>query len=114
MALVRLVAYLVGVASMGMIAQGTVGTSLHDAVWSTPVRAVPGALRIVTETTTAEGVTVTQTGPRGTTPPRPASTTVVTVPGLTRTDTAAGQAVTTTVSGETQTVAAPASTVTNN
>src|SRR4029078_13098767 len=96
--------------SMGMIGQGAVGTSLHDAVWSTPVRAVPGAVRIVTETTTAEGVTVTENAPRRKPPPRPASTTVVTVPGLTRTDTVAGQAVTTTVSCETQTRAAPPST----
>jgi len=128
-AVARLIAYLVGVASMGTIAQGAVGDSLHDVVWQTHVRTVAGEERVVTETTTLSGVTVTRPGnPQGhgarpTTPKAgtttPATrtrtrtrTTTVTVPGPTTTTTLAGEAVTTTVSGETKTVSAPGTVLT--
>ena len=47
MAVARLVAYLLGVVSMGVIAQGAVGSSLHDVVWTTQEQTVPGEVRIV-------------------------------------------------------------------
>src|SRR5262245_17312226 len=68
-AVARLVAYLLGVASMGVIAQGAVGSSLHNVVWTTQERTVPGEVRIVTETTTAGETTVTHTNGPGKTPP---------------------------------------------
>src|SRR5262249_36724212 len=60
-AVIRLVAYLAGVAAMGTIAQATVGTAFHDAVWTARERIVPGKARIVTETTTVSGETGTIT-----------------------------------------------------
>ena len=71
MALTRLVAYLIGVASMGMIAQGTVGSALHDVVWTTAERTIPGEARIVTETETVHGATVTRPETPGETVTRP-------------------------------------------
>ena len=100
MAVARLVAYLLGVASMGVIAQGAVGSSLHDVVWTTTEQTVPGDVRVVTETTTAGGTTVTHTNGPGKRPPAASTTsaTVITVAGPTRTDTVTGEAVSTTVS----------------
>ena len=100
--MIRLVAYLVGVASMGVIAQGAVGSALHDVVWNTRERTAPGGTRIVTETETVGGVTVTRAGAHGKT--TPATTKFITVPGPTTTTTVLGPAVTTTVSGKTETV----------
>ena len=108
----RLVAYLVGVASMGMIAQGTVGGALHNVLWTTRERTVPGEVRIATETTTVRGETVTRAGAPGETVLAPTTTTFLTVPGPTMTTTVPGPAVTTTVSGKTETVSAPGPTVT--
>ena len=97
---------------MGVIAQGAVGSALHDMVWTTPERTAPGGARIVTETETVRGVTVTRAGATGENAPAPPTTKFITVPGPTTTTTALGPAATTTVSGKTETVPAPASTVT--
>lgn len=124
--MIRLVAYLVGVASMGSIAQGTVGTSLHDALWRTQVRMVQGESRIVTQTTTLPGTTP-RTRAADASEPVPTTTIFVTVPGRTTTTTVPGRpvpagsttetvggpgaTVTTTVPGPTTTVAGPTTTV---
>jgi hypothetical protein len=108
---IRLVAYLVGVASMGTIAQGTVGGTLHDALWSTRERTLAGETRIVTETTTAPGETTTHTRAPGEAAPAPTTTIFVTVPGHTTTTTVAGPVVTT-VSAATETLSAPSPTIT--
>jgi hypothetical protein len=115
--LARLVAYLVGVGAMGMIAQGTVGGALHDAVWTTHGRAIKGETRVVTETTpgqtvTIKGDTVTRQGAPGMTLKPPATTAFVTVPGSTTTTTVPGPVVTTTVSGKIETTPAPGPAVT--
>ena len=121
MAVTRLVAYLVVVASMGTIAQGSVGSSLHEVLWTARERTVPGEARVSTETTTVEGVTVTRARPPGDTVPAPATTTFLTVSGPTTTTTVRepattttvlAPATTTTVSGKTETVSAPGPTVT--
>ena len=110
--MIRLVAYLVGVASMGTIAQGTVGSGLHDVLWSTRERTLAGETRIVTETTTAPGETTTRArAPGEAAPPVPTTTIFVTVPGHTTTTTVAGPAVTA-VSAATETVSAPSPTIT--
>jgi hypothetical protein len=120
----RLVAYLVGVGAMGMIAQAAVGSALHDVVWATRERTVPGEARVVTETTpgltvttpapptTVAGQTVTRPNAPRETVVAPTTTTLVTVPGPTTTTTVPGPAVTTTVSGKTETVPVPGPTVT--
>jgi hypothetical protein len=108
---IRLIAYLVGVASMGTIAQGTVGSGLHDVLWSTRDRTLAGETRIVTETTTVPGETTTHTRAPGETAPAPTTTVFVTVPGRTATTTVAGPAVTA-VSAATETVSAPSSAIT--
>src|SRR5947207_15867399 len=98
-AMARLIASLVGVASMGVIAQAVVGNALHDVVWPTRDHPIRGETRVVTETTpgrtstrpattatvtvTVTGETVTRAGAPGQTAPvRP---TFVTVPGLSTT-----------------------------
>ena len=83
----KLVAYLVGVAAMGAIAQGTVGSALHDVLWTTRERTVPGETRIVRETTTVAGETLTRTGTPGETAPARTTTTFLTVSGPTTTTT---------------------------
>ena len=120
--MVRLIAYLVGVASMGVIGQAVVGNALHEVVWPSREPPIRGETRVVTETApgqastrpattvTVTGETVTRAGTPGETAPvRP---TFVTVAGPTTTVTLLGPAVTTTVSGKTDTVAAPGPTVT--
>lgn len=112
MAVTRLVAYLVGVVAMGAIAQGTVGSALHDVLWTTRERTVPGEAQIVRETTTVTGATMTRTGAPGETAPARTTTTFLTVPGPTTTTIVPGPAVTTTVSDETETVSVPGPTLT--
>jgi hypothetical protein len=108
----RLVAYLVGVAAMGVIAQGTVGSTLHDVLWTARERTVPGEAQIVRETTTVTGATMTRAGAPGETAPARTMTTFLTVPGPTTTTTVPGPAVTTTMSDETETVSVPGPTLT--
>ena len=109
--MIRLVAYLVGVAAMGTIAQGTVGSALHDVLWSTRERTLAGETRIITETTTVPGETTTRTRAPGEAPPAPTTTIFVTVPGRTTTTTVAGPAVTA-VSAATETLSAPSPAIT--
>jgi hypothetical protein len=108
---IRLVAYLVGVAAMGTIAQGTVGGALHDALWSTRVRTLAGETRVVTQTTTLPGETTNRTGAPGKSAPAHTTTIVVTEPSRATTTTVAGPAVTS-ASATTETVSAPGLTVT--
>ena len=55
MAVARLVAYLLGSASMGVIAHGAVGSSLHDVVWTPHEPTGPGEVRVVAEPSAAGG-----------------------------------------------------------
>jgi hypothetical protein len=112
---IRLVAYLVGVAAMGTIAQSTVGSALHDTVWSTRERTLAGETRVVTQTSPLPGETTTQTGAPGQIAPARTTTIFVTEPGRTTTTTTittvAGPAVTS-ASATTETVSAPGPTIT--
>jgi hypothetical protein len=108
---IRLAAYLLGVAAMGTIAQGAVGSALHDVMWATKERIVQGEARVVTETTTVEAAS-RGAGAPGEPAPTHVATIFVTVPGRTTTTTVPGPAVTTTVSGDADTVSTPGSSMT--
>jgi hypothetical protein len=120
--LARLIVYLVGVGAMGTIAQGVVGRSLHDVVWTTHERPIKAQTHVVTETTplqtvTITGETVTRPGAPGKTLTAPVTTALVTVPSpttttTTTTTTVPGPAVTTTVAAKTETVPVLGPTVT--
>jgi hypothetical protein len=119
--LARLIVYLVGVGAMGTIAQGVVGRSLHDVVWTTHERPIKAQTHVVTETTpvqtvTITGETVTRPGAPGKTLTAPVTTALVTVPSptttTTTTTTVPGPAVTTTVSAKAETVPVLGPTVT--